>query len=261
MAELHTPIQSNAWVNNDQDAKGPEESKSNSVQSADRSYRDLRPADGSYRETTAPLEHGSTFLPHFLDQFGDQVAKELEERHAERHARADESTSTLKGRRSSVVMSHREIEKDKIKVYAALSVNELRDIHPANESFQIRVRLYLVWRPKLIGRCAHSAAEAREAFGGFVDKAEAKFESTGAKWVTLTSDEYDDLSSKVRIPEISFPSTVGFEETDQPTVRVYSSWGGVLLWNRAYTIDHSHTYDLPFQMQNGRRERNQNESD
>ena len=56
--------------------------------------------------------------------------------------------------------------------------------------------------------------------------------------------ETETFCSVVQIPELAFPGAVDIQETDEPTVRIYPAFGGMILWNRAYTIDHSHTYDL-----------------
>ena len=146
---------------------------------SDQAFRDLIPQLG-YRVSEVPLEAGQSALPHFLDLFSTATE-------------ADTAAKAPAGqrRRTTVDMSVNEADPDhavtcsakKIQVYAALSFNELRDINPASESFQIRVRIYAAWRPRLIGRCSHSAKVARTLFAEHVEKAKGKSDSP---WLTLT---------------------------------------------------------------------------
>ena len=38
------------------------------------------------------------------------------------------------------------------KLFACVSFNEVRNINPADESLELRFRLYLVWSPRLAGK-------------------------------------------------------------------------------------------------------------
>ena len=132
----------------------------------------------------------------------------------------------------------------KTNVFACISINELRDINPANETYQIFLRVYLVWQPALRGHCDESAAAALEWFSALATKAQTLFSDTvgDTKYVSLTEAEREDFAARIKIPDITFPSAISCEPLDNPAIRIYAD--NKILWNQNYTIVHSHTFDL-----------------
>jgi len=118
---------------------------------------------------------------------------------------------------------------EKRKAFLCISFNELRNISPSDETYQVRFRLYVVWAPPLNSLFEKHVSSAKEKSSGYI---------------SLTQDEVDEFVKSITIPEISFPAAISTENTDPPSIRVYSKFGGFALWNAAYTIDHAHTFDL-----------------
>ena len=133
---------------------------------------------------------------------------------------------------------------NKMECFVCVSVNELRDINPSNETYQVNLRLYVVWRPALRGRCETTAKHARAIFAGHAARAKKQHATSlgEKKYVSLTDEERDGFMEAVRVPEIFFPSATTCEATDEPSIRVYAN--DFILWNQAYTLEHSHTFDL-----------------
>ena len=50
------------------------------------------------------------------------------------------------------VMEGADAAGSRAKLFACVSFNEVRNINPADESLELRFRLYLVWSPRLAGK-------------------------------------------------------------------------------------------------------------
>ncbi len=124
------------------------------------------------------------------------------------------------------------------RLFCCVSINDIDDIHPASESFQVNFRMYLVWPPS-----------PQEGGGQALEEWTKAAKARGDTHINLKANEIEELSAKVSIPKITFPGTSEVEIMDPACFRVYSSRGGFIMWNESYKMKFSNTFtmhDFPF---------------
>ncbi|KAJ1475528.1 hypothetical protein T484DRAFT_1827955, partial [Baffinella frigidus] len=118
--------------------------------------------------------------------------------------------------------------KSKTKLHCAVNLTELQNIDVQGESFDVRMRLYLVWTPE------DDPGPGRDLWEHYRDAA-------------IKAGHYLHLSPT---------QTAEFLETEktdsQPSVRVYGGNGGAVMWNLGYKVTCHQHFDLrnfPFDRQ------------
>ena len=130
----------------------------------------------------------------------------------------------------------------RMKVFVCASYSEIRDINPTEESFSVRTRLYVAWKPRLEGvpDKAESCENAREFFSKCVQYGK----DNNKTYCNLNENEIEKFTSCIPVPDLSFPGSLSREETDEVGIRVYHSMGAFALWNQEYNVVYNYTYDL-----------------
>jgi hypothetical protein len=123
------------------------------------------------------------------------------------------------------------------KAFAAVSFNQVRNISPTDESFHVQLRLYLAWVP----RSVEAESKAATLMKQHIAAARA---AKGKAFVSLSGEEFDELTAVLPVPEVSFTGSIDEKCTDPAALRVYDFAGGMMLWNAAYQMDVGHTFDL-----------------
>ena len=173
----------------------------------------------NYQENASPV--GSPMLSHFLTILSKNT-----------DGRMDEFVLPEKGKSKA----------GKMKVFVCASYSEIRDINPSEESFTVRIRLYVAWKPHLEGIPGkpHSCEKARGLFSNMVQYGKEK---NKAYW-NLNRDEIEEFTSCIPVPDLSFLRSQSVEETDEIGIRIYHSMGAFVLWNQEYNVVFNYTYDL-----------------
>ena len=123
------------------------------------------------------------------------------------------------------------------KLFVAVSFNQVRNISPAEESFHVQLRLYMAWVPRSV--------EAKSKAAGLLEQHVAAARAAKGKvFVSLSTEQFDELSAVLPVPEVSFTGSIDLKCVDPAALRVYDFAGGMLLWNAAYTMNIGHTFDL-----------------
>ena len=172
----------------------------------------------SYAESETPISFVNS---HLLDQLGDVAFFKT----ANRSKLPQTWLCSLPG--------------DKVRLHAFVSVMDVMNIDSMGEKFDIKLRLYLMWKVDL-----HEM--------GFAEIADKALNS--GNFYSLTRDEIDTYSEKHPIPVPVVFNKIHEEETDPADIRCYGGTpnGTALMWNKAFTLTCRERFELqsfPFDMQ------------
>ena len=171
-----------------------------------------------YEESNVPIK----FLnAHLLDQIGDAGFFKKENRHR--------------------LPTHWICSKpaDKIRLHVFVSVMDVMSIDPIGEKFDIKYRLYLIWKANLEELGLNELAEKTLASGNYH---------------LLSRAEYDHLASVMAIPIPILSNKINETETDPADIRCYGGTpdGTAFMWNKAFQVTCCERFELqnfPFDMQ------------
>lgn len=129
--------------------------------------------------------------------------------------------------------------KPKQRLNVTVSITDIMNIDPMNETFSIKFRLYAFWEVDL-----HAI--------GLVHLAKKALRS--GHFYSMTSSEIEELQEKYRIPAISLFNETSNEDTEPFDVRVYGGKEGMtgLLWNKLFHCtcrEKCDLHDFPFDWQ------------
>lgn len=172
----------------------------------------------SYAESITPIKFVNS---HLLDQLGDVAFFKKDNR---------DSLPT-------VWMCSRPGEK--IRLHAFVSIMDVMNIDSIGEKFDIKFRLYLIWKANL-----HEL--------GFPDIATKALNS--GNFYSMSREECDNFAAKQKIPIPLVFNKLHEEETDPADIRCYGGTpnGTALMWNKAFTMTCRERFELqsfPFDMQ------------
>lgn len=134
------------------------------------------------------------------------------------------------------------------KLYCALSLYEIRNISPVDETFSVRLRLYLHW---VLDDDVYDSAPAVLRRGAEAAYSSGDFHSFSTEDVkTLASSQNAGLT----LPRVVFFNATESHSLDEsPGIRIYSGERGrAILWNCGYSVTIKHHYELehfPFDQQ------------
>lgn len=128
---------------------------------------------------------------------------------------------------------------DKIRVNACVSIMDVTNIDSIGEKFDIKYRLFLIWKVNL------------EELG-FPELAEKTLNS--GNFYFMSSDEVDDFVSRYIVPVPTFFNKIQEEETEPATIRCYGGTphGTALVWNKLFSVTCRERFELqnfPFDVQ------------
>ena len=166
------------------------------------------------RPTSLPLSESETPVAfthsHFLDQVSDTGSFKTV-------AQQQQQPSTAAANKSSVKKEAVPL----IPLHLTVGVSDIMNIQPLSESFELKLRLYMLWEVDL-----HAMGMERLA---------AKALAAGHHY-PLSRQEFNELAAVVRIPDLTIFNAISNEETPPPDMRVYGGAKGntCVMWNREY---------------------------
>lgn len=128
---------------------------------------------------------------------------------------------------------------DKVRVNACISVMDVTNIDSIGEKFDIKYRLFLIWKVNL------------EELG-FPELAEKTLSS--GNFYFMSSGEVDDFVSKYTVPIPTLFNKIQEEETEPAAIRCYGGTphGTALVWNKLFSVTCRERFELqnfPFDIQ------------
>jgi len=124
--------------------------------------------------------------------------------------------------------------RSRTKLHCAVNLTELQNIDVQGESFDVRMRLYVVWTPD------EEEGPGRDLWEKYRDVAVEK-----GHYIHLSPSQTADFLEKVRCPSIGVFNAQSQEKTDsQPSLRVYGGNGGAVMWNLGYKVTCHQHFDL-----------------
>ena len=128
---------------------------------------------------------------------------------------------------------------DKVRLHAFVSVNDVMNIDSIGEKFDIKYRLFLIWKVNLEELGFPQLAQKTLASGNFY---------------LMSRSEYDEFESKYTIPIPTLFNKIQEEETDPADIRCYGGipHGSALMWNKGFSVTCRERFELhnfPFDTQ------------
>ena len=134
----------------------------------------------------------------------------------------------------------------KVPFYVFLSVTRIYDVKPVDESFELKVALYINW-PLDFDICGVNKLIEDE----FGDIESIKSSPTG--YVSLNFAQIEKFNRLTTIPEVKFFNALSIEESNEGAgIRLFPAKGGFVFWNKAYVIKFHKDFnlkDFPFDTQ------------